>query len=151
MASEFGTSFVAAASRYASLADIPCAYVTTGRGRVRYAARSTSLRRAGAWISPRSPVLVGSIAHRLRAAGVNAVDTGEVAQDVWFENWEAGLDLWEIARHYQAFDTTVALLWFSEEDLPEVERTRFGAKVEDDGGLAELTGEMNWPSGKRRR
>lgn len=151
MASEFGASFVAAASRYASLADIPCAYVTTERGLVRYAARSTSLRRAGAWISPRSPLPVGSVAHRLRQAGVSDVETGDVAQDVWFENWEEGLDLWELARHYQSSDTTVALLWFSEEDLPEVERTRFGVKVEDDGGLAELTGEMSWPSGKRRR
>jgi Zn-dependent peptidase ImmA (M78 family) len=151
MADEFKTSFVAAASRYASLSAIPCAYVTSERGRIRYAARSTSLRRAGAWIAPRSPVPVGSVAHRLREAGLSDIATGEVAQDVWFENWKTGLDLWELARHYKSSDTTVALLWFSEEELAEVERTRFGVKFEDEGGLSELTGELSWPSGKKRR
>jgi hypothetical protein len=75
----------------------------------------------------------------------------EVAQDVWFENWEKGLDMSELSRHYQPTDTTLSLLWFDEEDLPEVEVTRFGTRLVDDGGLAELTGELPWPSGKKRR
>lgn len=50
MADLFGTSFPAAASKFASLSDIPCAFVTMERGTVRYAARSTALRQAGAWI-----------------------------------------------------------------------------------------------------
>lgn len=60
----------------------------------------------------------------------------EVAQDIWFDNWEKGLDLWEISRHYARTDTTTSLLWFDSEDLPEVEVNRFGVRVEDDGGLA---------------
>lgn len=151
MAAEFRTSFPAAASRYASLADIPCAFVTMERGLVRYAARSTSLRRVGAWIPPRSPIPSGSVAHRLRTSGHSGMETDEVAQDVWFERWENGLDMWELARHYHRTDTTVALLWFPEEDLPEVEVSRFGTQIVDDGGLPELTGELPWPSGKRRR
>lgn len=151
MAGEFQTSFPATASRYATLASCPCAFVTMERGLVRYAARSTSLRRAGVWISPRSPIPPGSVAHRLRRGGTSAAETQEVAQDIWFENWDKGLDLWEFARHYRKTDTTVSLLWFSEEDLPEVEVTRFGHRVVDDDGLAELTGELPWPSGKRRR
>jgi hypothetical protein len=35
----------------------------------------------------------------LREAGVSQVETDEVPQDVWFENWDKGLDLWELARH----------------------------------------------------
>ncbi|MFC3110091.1 ImmA/IrrE family metallo-endopeptidase [Undibacterium arcticum] len=151
MAAEFKTSFPAAASRYANLADIPCAFVTMERGMVRYAARSTSLRRALAWIPPKTPIPAGSVAHRLRAAGITHIETDEVAQDVWFENWEKGVDLYEMARHYHRFDTTVALLWFPEEDLPEVEVDRFGVRVVDHSGLQELTGELPWPGNKKRR
>lgn len=151
MAAEFRVSFPAAASRFANLSDLPCAYVTMERGMVRYAARSTSLRKARAWIPPKSPIPAGSVAHRLRATGVSQVDTDEVAQDVWFENWDQGLDMMELARHYAKTDTTVALLWFDEEDLPEVETTRFGVRVSEDLGLAELTGELPWPGKKSRR
>lgn len=140
MADLFGTSFPAAASRFASLSDMPCAFVTMERGAVRYAARSTALRQAGAWIPPRSVIPAGSVAHRIRSSGNSATETGEVSQDVWFDNWEKGLDLWELSRHYQRTDTTISLLWFDGDDLPEVEVNRFGARVEDDGGLAELTG-----------
>ena len=37
------------------------------------------------------------------------------------------------------------------ENLPEVEVTRFGKRVVDDGGLPELTGELPWPGSKKRR
>ncbi len=151
MAAEFKTSFPSAASRYATLSDIPCAFVTMERGFIRYAARSMVLRRARAWISPKSPIPQGSVAHRLRASGVSGSATDEVAQDIWFENWEKGLDLWEMSRHYRKFDTTTSLLWFLEEDLPEVEVDRFGIQVVDDGGLAELYGELPWPGKKKRR
>ncbi|MFP3743069.1 ImmA/IrrE family metallo-endopeptidase [Achromobacter sp. SIMBA_011] len=151
MADLFGASFPAAASRFATLSDAPCAFVTMERGAVRYAARSTSLRQAGAWIPPRSTIPAGSVAHQIRSSGVSATDTGEVSQDVWFDNWEKGLDLWELSRHYARTDTTISLLWFDGEDLPEVEVNRFGARVEDDGGLAELTGELSWPGRSKRR
>lgn len=151
MAGEFRTSFPAAASRFACVTDMPCAYVTMERGAIRYAARSTSLRRVGAWIAPKSSIPAGSVSHRLRAAKLSAMDTAEVAQDIWFENWGKGLDLWELAKHYTRSDTTIALLWFDDEDLPEVEVTRFGVRVEDDGGLTELTGELPWPGKSKRK
>lgn len=151
MAAEFRASFPAAASRYATLSDMACAYVTMDRGQVRYTARSTSLRRAGAWITPRSPIPPGSVAYRLRNAGLSQMETDDIAQDIWFENWEKGLDLRELARHYGRTDTTVALLWFDEEDLPEVEPNRSEARKPSNEGLAELTGQLAWPSGKRRR
>jgi Zn-dependent peptidase ImmA (M78 family) len=151
MANLFGTSFPAAASRFASLSRMPCAFVTMERGAVRYAARSTALRQAGAWIAPRSIIPAGSVAHRVRSAGASATEIAEVSQDVWFDNWEKGLDLWELSRHYEHTDTTISLLWFDSDDLPEVEVNRFGVRVENDRGLAELTGELPWPGRSRRR
>lgn len=151
MAGLFGTSFPAAASRFASLSDIPCAFVTMERGAVRYAARSMALRQAGAWISPRSTIPVESVAHRIRSSGNSSTETDEVSQDIWFDNWGKGVDLWELSRHYARTDTTISLLWFDSEDLPEVEVNRFGTRVKDDGGLAELTGELPWPGRSRRR
>ncbi|MFZ2302501.1 MAG: ImmA/IrrE family metallo-endopeptidase [Gallionella sp.] len=151
MATVFRTSFPAASSRFAYLTDLPCAFVTMERGAIRYAARSTSLRRANAWIPPRAPIPQGSVSHLLRAEGVSAMDTADVAQDIWFDNWEKGSDLRELARHYQRSDTTIALLWFDHEDLPEIEVNRFGVRIEDDGGLAELTGELPWPGRSRKR
>lgn len=151
MANLFGTSFPAAASRFASLSELPCAFVTMDRGAIRYAARSTTLRKAGAWISPRSTIPAGSVAQKIRSTGNSSTDIGEVSQDIWFDNWEKGLDLWELSRHYERTDTTLSLLWFDNEDLPEIEINRFGVRIEDDGGLAELTGELPWPSRSKRR
>lgn len=151
MAAVFGVSFPAAASRFASLSELPCAFVTMENGTVRYAARSKSLRQAQAWIPPKSPIPNGSISEALRAGEANARDVGETAQDIWFENWEQGQDMWELARHYHRTDTTVALLWFDSDDLPNVEVDRFGSRVHDDGGLAELTGELPWPGRSKRR
>jgi hypothetical protein len=121
------------------------------RGVIRYAARSTALRRVGAWIPPRAPIPAGSVAHRLREAGINAVETDEVPQDIWFQEWEKGLDVWELARHYHRSDTTVALLWFSPDDLPDVEVTRFGVRIKEEVGLEELTGELPWPGKSKRK
>lgn len=150
LARVFGTSFPAAASRYASLSARPCAFVTMERGAVRYAARSTSLRNANAWISPRSTIPVGSMAQRVRAKGLSASASGDVAQDVWFDNWEKGRDLQEICRHFSRSDTTVSLLWFDEEELPEREFDRFGRATEEEDGLDELTGVLSWNKGGRR-
>lgn len=151
MADFFGASFPAAASRYASLSDIPCAFVTMERGTIRYAARSTAMRQAGCWIPPRSAIPTGSVAHQIRSSGKNATETGEISQDTWFDNWEKGLYLWELSKHYPRTDTTISLLWLDNDDLPIVEANRFGTSIEDDGNLTELTGELPWPGRSKRR
>jgi len=151
LAAHFKTSYPAAASRYASLSGIPCAFVTMDQGAIRYAARSTRLRQARAWVKPRANIPVGTVAHRLRTSGMNATATEEVSQDLWFDDWQKGFDLWELGRHYVETDTTTSLLWFDDEDLPEVEIDRFGARIDDDGGLAELTGHLSWQKRIRRR
>lgn len=151
MAAMFKCSFPAAASRYANLAAIPCAYVTMNRGTVRYAALSTSLRKIGAFIPSKSPIPVGSVAYQIRHEGLSQTTNGEVAQDVWFQDWEKGLDMREVSRHYRSTDTTLSLLWFDEDEVPLIEVDRFGNRQVDDGGLAELTGELPWPGKKKRR
>lgn len=149
LAVKFGTSFPAAASRYASLSQRPCAFVTMERGAVRYASRSTSLRNINARISARSVIPAGSAARRLHDAGVSAIASAEVAQDVWFDDWEKGGSLREISRHFASRDTTVSLLWFDEDELPDRELDRFGARIQEDEGLEELTGHLSWDRRKR--
>jgi Zn-dependent peptidase ImmA (M78 family) len=151
MAEEFCCSYHSAASRYASLAKFPCAMVTMERDIIRHAARSTSLRSLGAWISPRTTVPEGSIAHTLRQAGVSTVQTGSVSQDIWFQDWESGFDLAELSRHYASTDTTISLLWFEGDESPVEETDRFGGRVEESPLLAELTGDLPWPGRSRRR
>lgn len=148
---EFVVSYPAAASRFAALAQFPCVFVTISGGVVRHVQRSADLRRAGAWISPRTNVPAGSAARELRSSRSTGYLEREVAQDLWFENWRSGAYLWELARHYVEFDTTTSLLWFDREDLVLPERDRFGRNVEPDLGLEELTGELPWPSRRKRR
>lgn len=61
-----------------------------------------------------------------------------------------GADFRALSRHYARTDTTMSLLWFDSEDMPEVEVNRF-IRIKDDGGLPELTGELPWPGRRRRR
>ena len=148
---EFVLSYPVAASRFASLAPFPCAFVTVSDGVVRHVQRSVDLRRAGKWISPRSSIPAGSAAIELRNSKSTGYLEREVPQDVWFENCHSGDYLWELARHFADFDTTTSLLWYDKEDLVESERDRFGREVEPDPGLEELTGVLPWPGRSRRR
>jgi hypothetical protein len=93
--------------RGSPLSDIPC---LRHHGARCSALRGTLHQFATGWglISPRSAIPVGSVAHRLRSSGNSAADTDEVAQDIWFDNWEKGLDLWELSRHYARTDTTIS-------------------------------------------
>lgn len=141
----FKTSFPATASRYARLAEFPCAFVTMQGGLIKYAAMSTRLRAIGARIRLKSPIPAGSVAANNRAQGRGDYSTGSISQDIWFEDWEAGWDLDELCRHHKSSDTTVSLLWFEEEDAPAAEVDRFGQRVEEDTGLDELTGMLPWP------
>lgn len=151
LAQEFKTSYPASCSRFAQFAPFPCAFVTMESGRIRYAARSTTLRQMGAKIPSKSPIPDASVAARLRALEKSGTEQGTVEQDIWFDDWEVGLDLTELARHYAKTDTTVSLIWFSEEDAPRVEVDRFGSRIIEDEGLSELTGELSFSKRSRRR
>jgi len=151
LAKRFTCSFHVAASRYASLATFPCALVTMDRGGIRHAARSTPLRNLGAWITPRSSVPPESIAARLRDRGESGTEQGEVPQDAWFDEWSESDPMNELARHNAKSDSTLSLLWFSDEDMPEREVDRFNQRYVDDGGLQELTGHLPWPGRSKRK
>lgn len=151
MADAFRTSYPAAASRYASLSPLPCAYVTMEAGLVRYPVLSTALRNIGARIQIKTPIPPGSVAYRLRGEGRSCTERDEVPRDVWFDTLDSSDDLSEICRHYASYDSTLSLLWFPLDDLPAVEVNRFGARVEEDELLKELTGELSWPGRRRRR
>ena len=151
MADLFGTSFPAAASRFACLSDMPCAFVTMERGAVRYAARSTACgKQVPGYLPGRpfqsAPWLTESVLQeiarprRVKLHRTSGSTTGK--RDLTSGNSQDTT---------QRTDTTISLLWFDSDDLPEVEVNRFGARVEDDGGLAELTGELPWPGRSRRR
>lgn len=151
LAGHFKTSYPATASRFAQFARLPCALVMMEMGKIRYAACSTPLRRLGARVRPKSPIPTASIAARLRATMTSGTQQDVVAQDVWFDDWQAGLDLTELARHYAKTDTTLSMIWFPDEDAPRVEIDHFGRRVAEDEGLAELTGVLSFPGRRRRR
>ena len=81
----------------------------------------------------------------------NGSDTQQVAQDIWFGDWDKSSELWEMSRHYSRFDQTISLLWCDEDEIPEVEvrRTQLGIYESDE--LSELTGELPWPGKRTRR
>lgn len=153
LASDFKASFPATASRYAALLDLPCAFVTIDKGIIRHASRSMSLRNAKVWIAPRTPVMQGSVAHRLRAEGLDRTAIEEVPQDLWFSDWQNRGDLWEISRHYARFDQTVSLLWFDEDELPQIEplNVRNGSRSDEASEVSELTGQLPWPGRSKRK
>jgi Zn-dependent peptidase ImmA (M78 family) len=149
LAERFDASTIATGSRFAALISAPCAFVLSEQGRVRYAARSTALREADAWIRLRLWLPQGSVSERLRAGGA-ADGPEEVPADVWFDDWDRGGTLLEDARHLERWDQTVALIWFEDEEVPPPRQDR-GQREEQEFGLAELDGVLPWPGRKRRR
>jgi Zn-dependent peptidase ImmA (M78 family) len=142
-------SNMATGSRFATLARAPCAFVLAEQGKVRYAARSTALREARAWVPLRAALPQESVAARLRA-GVACDVPEEIEADMWFSDWTRGGSLLEDARHLKQWDQTVALLWFDEEELPSETQDR-RQREEEETGLAELDGILPWPGKKRRK
>ena len=150
LAGRFEASVLATGSRFATVATAPCAFVLSEQGKVRYASRSTPLRDANAWITPRSAIPAGSITERVRAGG-QCDGAEEIAADIWFSDWDRGGVLLEEARHLASWDQTQTLLWFEDEEVPPPTRDRFGNEVEEEPLLRELDGTLPWPGKKRRR
>jgi len=146
----FEASLSATGSRFAAVAALPCAFVLSEKGAVRYASRSTVLRQGNAWIAPRMDLPVGSVCARLHAGGT-CDGPEETAADLWFTSWDRGGTLLEDARHFPQWNQTVALLWFEDEELPPPPTERSLEREEEEQGLAELDGVLPWPGKKRRR
>ena len=149
LARHFEVSTMATGSRYATFSRIPCAFVLSEKGIVRYTSRSTPLREANAWVSPRMPLPTGSVAERLRSGAVSD-GPEEIEADIWFNDWNRGGSLFEDARHLGRWDQTVALLWFEDDEMPPPQIDPQD-REEQEFGLAELDGILPWPGKSRRR
>ena len=149
LADEFDASLIATGSRFATFSRELCALVLSESGKVRYCARSSSLRDAKAWVKQGMFLPSGSYSARLRA-GERPSGAEEVEPTQWFEDWERDGALFEDSCHLAEWDQTLTLLWFDNDDLPthSVER---GRREEQINGLRELDGTLAWPGRHRRR
>ena len=145
----FIASITATGSRYAAVIDVPCAFVLSEKGVVRYASRSKTLREAGGWIPPRTRVPSGTLSASVRKGDMET-EPDEVAADVWFSDWRRGGMLLEEARYLKSWDQTLTLLWFEDEEVPPLQGEE-GDLADEEPLLAELDGILPWPGKKRRR
>lgn len=145
---DFESSLMATASRFAAVASIPCAFVLSEKGNIRFASRSASLRAAGAWIQPRSPIPKGSLTARIRT-GETGGPPVEVDPDVWFVDWRTGGTLFEDARYLARWEQGLTLLWGDEDEIEAPRRIERVQGVQDPE-YRELDGDLPWP-GKRKR
>lgn len=152
LAGQFQASLPCTASRYASAIDVPCAYVLSENGRVRFVERSTKLRQAGAWIGIRGELPPDSISARVRE-GSALPELTEISADEWFDGWGSEFSVFEDAKHLAQWDQTLSLLWLDEDICDEqVERVSSGGhQGAEDMGLQELDGILPWPGKRRRR
>jgi len=148
MARRFEASNTATASRFAAVAPIPCAFVISEQGKVKYASRSTSMRDGNAWIQPGVDLPRESFSARARS-GAGATGAERIDADVWLSDWERGGSLLEEVRHLARWDQTLTLIWFEDEEVPLPKREL--REDEEELGLEELDGQLRWPSKKRRR
>ena len=149
LADLFEASLAATASRFATVTSTPCAYVLSEGGKIRYSARSKSLREAKAWVPLGVGLPEGSMAARLRS-GQGCEGPQEIAADLWFDDWRRGGELLEDSRYHLTWDQGLSLIWFEDEDMPAQTNTEHRLTYENDG-LAELDGILPWPGRGRRR
>lgn len=149
LADQFGASFTATGSRFAAVTDKLCAFVISDQGKVRYAIRSNSLRRIGAWISPGMSLPPNSLSAS-RRTGDPSDTTREISADVWLADWRRGGVLLEEARYIKRFDQTLTLLWFDEDDVAE-KPTLSDDGSDEAGPLDELDGILRFEKRIRKR
>lgn len=149
LADDFDASLLATGSRFATFSEKLCAFVVSEGGKVRYSARSTSLRQAKGWISPGSLLPKDCYSARARA-GEKASGPEEAGSDAWLENWDRDGVFFEDALHLDAWDQTLTLLWFEAGDAPPLRQERKHWE-EETYGLAELDGTLPWPGRRKRR
>lgn len=149
LADEFDASFPATGSRFATFSSALCAFVLAEGGKVRYCARSASLRNARAWVKPGLPLHADTLSARVRAgAALKGIEDADAEH--WFEGWDRDGSLYEDVRHFDKWDQTLTLLWFDDTDLPSQQQE--GRTWDDSSyGLRELDGNLPWPGRSKRR
>jgi hypothetical protein len=150
LANEFDASFAATGSRFAAIADVPCAFVLAEAGAVRYAARSKALRDAYGMIPAGTKIPRGSLSERVRQ-GVTSDGAEECDADRWLARWSRGGVLLEEARYLEDWDQTLTLLWFEDEEVPESRFSESEGREDEEPRLEELDGVLPWPGRSRRR
>jgi hypothetical protein len=148
LAARFVASLTATGSRFAAVNTEPCAFVLSEQGKIRYAARSNSLRDEYAWIKPGIDLPGGSFSDRIRK-GESSAGAEEIDAEEWLSDWERGGVLREEARYFSQWDQTLTLLWFKDAEIPKGKGEL--REDEEELGLEELDGNLRWPSKKRRR
>ena len=149
LADDFDASLLATGSRFATFSKYLCAFVVSEGGKVRYSARSATLRQARGWIGLGSLLPKDSFSARVRA-GAKASGLEAVEADAWFETLDYDGDLFEDVLHLDAWDQTLTLLWFEEDQAPPLRQERKQWE-EETYGLAELDGTLPWPGRQKRR
>ena len=150
LARQFEASLLATGSRFAALSRLPCAFVLSQGGKIRYASRSTSLRDARGWISLGVELPDGSVARACRDGRCSA-GPDEIDCEIWFPDWENDGTLVEEAVRVPAYDQIYSLLWFEGEDNLMARADSRETREEDLNGLVELDGNLPWPGRSRRR
>ena len=116
LANEFDASLVSTASRFATFSRELCGFVLSEGGKVRYCARSTSLRDARAWVKAGTMLPTDSLSARLRA-GAAPTSPEEAEPDQWFEDWDRDGSLYEDA--HQGAMPVNSVIWQTE-TLPSI-------------------------------
>jgi len=156
LAERFQASVMATGSRYAAMVSAPVAFVLSEKGKVRYAARSRSLREAFAWIPIKLDLPDSSLSNKVRS-GTSNESRDKVDADIWFSDWERGGTLLEEVRHLVQWDQTLTLIWFEDEEVPARKfrddrgNLQESEENEDDTLLKELDGQLRWPTKRRHR
>lgn len=148
LAADYEASLTSTGSRFALVNAAPCAFVLAESGIVRYVSRSLAMRELKCWIKTGMSLPPGSAAQKIRSG--HAVNSPiEVDAELWIDDPpQEGLYLLEEARLLSEWDQTLSLLWFDESSESN---DSIIDDMEDNGGLEELDGILQWPSKKRRR
>lgn len=150
---KYVVSFPACASHFAAITNHSCAFVFMSSTVVRYASRSKALRELNTWVEMRVQIPPGSVAYQIIQDGQSSGEDSSISQDVWFRDWPQGYELTELAKHSPTFDETFSLLWF-EPDRGPIEPVKNWTSTpshEDEDGLKELDGILNFQKKVRRR
>lgn len=149
LAAAYKASLTATGSRFAFNANVPCAFVLSEAGRIRYVSRSRDLRELNGWIGFGTPVSRDTVAGRLIRDGSTTADYDEIPADLWFDRSIPNRPfVAEESMLLGVWTQCLSLLWF-EDGLSRVEQR----EADEEAGvlLPELDGTLPWPSKRRRR
>ncbi len=151
LAEDYKASMISTGSRFAVNAYVPCAFVLSEGGKIRYVSRSKHLRDLNGWIDFNIPIPKGSTAHRLVQNPSKNEDYDEIATDTWFNNGVKNYPiLAEESILLREWDQCLSLIWF-DEDTQRAGVSSPPYAGHDEPLLEELDGVLPWPSKSRRK